>query len=136
MTNAMALANFLQDHPMIEKVNYPGLHDFKYASIHRSQCRGPGAMIAIYVKGGLNVAAKFLTSLKVFTLAVSLGATESLACCPAIMTHSSVPLEQRIAIGLTDNLIRLSIGIEDSQDLIDDLDQALMAAQKETEIDV
>jgi cystathionine gamma-lyase len=82
-------------------------------------------MIAIHIKGGLKVAGKFLEELKVFALAVSLGAVESLACSPAIMTHTAVPQAAREAIGLTDSLIRLSIGIEDSEDLVADLKQAL-----------
>lgn len=131
MRNAMALAEFLEQHPMIEKVNYPGLASFKYAEIHKKQSRGPGAMIAMYIKGGLPIAGKFLASLKVFSLAVSLGAVESLASSPAIMTHGAVPLEQRLAIGLTDNLIRLSIGIEHVDDLIEDMKQALDIAMEE-----
>jgi cystathionine gamma-lyase len=100
----------------------------KYYDLAKSQTKGPGAMISFYIKGGIPVAQKFLQNLKVFALAVSLGAVESLICSPAIMTHASVAKEKREEVGLTDNLIRVSIGIEDTKDLIDDLNNALKAA--------
>ncbi len=129
--NAMEIASFLENHPVIEKVTYPGLKSYPRYELAKSQTSGPGAMIAIYVKGGIKIAGKFLAELKVFSLAVSLGAVESLACSPAIMTHTAVPKEAREAIGLTDSLIRLSIGIEHSQDLVEDLKQALDKAYEE-----
>jgi cystathionine gamma-lyase len=127
--NAMAIAKMLETHPLVEKVVYPGLKSYKYYDIAKAQTKGPGAMIALYIKGGLPVAGKFLQELKVFALAVSLGAVESLACSPAIMTHAAVPVEKREAIGLTDSLIRLSVGIENGDDLVEDLKQALDKAQ-------
>ena len=123
--NAMAIAQFLETHPVIERVIYPGLKSYPQYDLAQKQTDGPGAMISIHIKGGLKIAGKFLEELKIFCLAVSLGAVESLACSPAIMTHTAVPKEAREAIGLTDSLIRLSVGIEDPEDLIADLKQAL-----------
>jgi cystathionine beta-lyase/cystathionine gamma-synthase len=129
--NARAVAAFLETHPVIEKVVYPGLASYPQFALAQRQTSGPGAMISIHVKGGLKIAGKFLSELKVFALAVSLGAVESLACSPAIMTHASVPVEAREAIGLTDSFVRLSIGIEHEADLLEDLKQALDAAYAE-----
>ena len=126
--NALSIAKFLEKHPLIEKVIYPGLKSYEQYDIAKLQTKGPGAMITIYIKGGIPVAKKFLQSLKIFSLAVSLGAVESLICSPAIMTHGAVPKEAREEIGLTDSLIRISIGIEDTKDLIKDLKQALKKA--------
>jgi len=129
--NAMAVAKMLETHPVIEKVVYPGLPSYPQYELARKQTKGPGAMISIHVKGGLKIAGKFLSELKVFALAVSLGAVESLACSPAIMTHASVPVEAREKIGLTDSFVRLSIGVEHQEDLVDDLRQALDKAYEE-----
>eukprot|EP00428_Durinskia_dybowskii_P071541 CAMPEP_0170389868 /NCGR_PEP_ID=MMETSP0117_2-20130122/18842_1 /TAXON_ID=400756 /ORGANISM="Durinskia baltica, Strain CSIRO CS-38" /LENGTH=389 /DNA_ID=CAMNT_0010645875 /DNA_START=100 /DNA_END=1269 /DNA_ORIENTATION=- len=129
--NAQKVAEFLEKHPLIEQVNYPGLASYPQKALARTQSAGSGAVMAIFIKGGLKAAGKFLQELKVFGLAVSLGAVESLACSPAIMTHASVPVEAREKIGLTDSLIRLSIGIENTDDLIHDLDQALNKAASE-----
>lgn len=126
--SAKEIAEFLEQHPLVERVIYPGLKSYKYYDLARSQTKGPGAMLSFYIKGGIPVAHKFLQNLKVFALAVSLGAVESLICSPAIMTHASVSKEKREEIGLTDNLIRVSIGIEDTKDLIDDLNNALNQA--------
>ncbi|MBP7901900.1 MAG: PLP-dependent transferase [Spirochaetes bacterium] len=123
--NAMSVAEFLQNNNRVEKVIYPGLSshpDFELAS---KQMEMPGGMITFFIKGGLNESRMFLESLKVFTLAESLGGVESLAEHPAIMTHASIPPETRKHLGISDNLVRLSVGIEDSYDLIDDLDNAL-----------
>jgi len=114
---------------MVHQVIYPGLKSYKYYDIAKKQTRGPGAMISIYIKGGLPGSKHFLQSLKIFALAVSLGAVESLICSPAIMTHGSIPKHKREELGLTDNLIRISIGIENTKDLIEDLDQALYKAE-------
>ena len=122
--SALAVAEFLESHPLVEKVIYPGLKSYKYYDLAKRQTKGSGAMISFYIKGGIPVARKFLKNLKVFALAVSLGAVESLICSPAIMTHASVPVEKREAIGLTDSLMRVSVGIEDTEDLINDLKQA------------
>lgn len=129
--NAMAIAKMLETHPVIDRVIYPGLKSYPQYDLARSQTAGPGAMMSIYIKGGLPTAGKFLQEVKVFSLAVSLGAVESLACSPAIMTHASVPVAAREAIGLTDSLIRLSIGIEHEEDLLHDLKQALDKAYVE-----
>lgn len=131
MKNAQRVAEFLESHPLVEKVNYPGLKSYAQYKLAKSQTDGAGAVMAVFVKGGLKTAGKFLSELKVFGLAVSLGSVESLASSPALMTHAGVPVEDRIKIGLTDSLIRLSIGIEHVDDLIADLDQALAKAQKE-----
>lgn len=126
---AKCVADFLKDHPKIEKVYYlghlePG--DPQY-DIYKKQCLGPGAMISIDVKGGEAAAFRFLDALKVIKLAVSLGGTESLAEHPSTMTHADVSQSDQAAIGLTDKLVRMSIGIEHPDDLIADLDQALAA---------
>jgi len=125
MSNAQKIAEFLEAHPLIESVSFPGLKSYPMYDVAKSQTNGPGAVMSINIKGGLATASKFLSSLQIFGLAVSLGAVESLACSPAIMTHGSVPLEVREKIGLTDSLIRMSIGIEHVDDLIQDLAQAL-----------
>ena len=129
--NAQRVAEFLEKHPLIESVSYPGLASYPQYELAKSQTDGPGAVMAVFIKGGLKTAGKFLSELKVFGLAVSLGAVESLASSPAIMTHAGVPVEARMKIGLTDSLIRLSIGIEHPDDLVADLEQALAKAQAE-----
>jgi cystathionine beta-lyase/cystathionine gamma-synthase len=91
--------------------------------------RGYGAIISFRIKGGKEQTSKFLKALNVFTLAESLGGVESLAQCPAFMTHASVPLERRIELGITENLIRLSVGVESVEDIIADISQALKASQ-------
>ena len=123
--NAMAIASMLESHPAVQQVIYPGLKSYPQYAIAQRQTSGPGAMISFHIKGGLPAAKKFVEELKIFSLAVSLGAVESLANCPALMTHAIVPKEIRESIGLTDSLIRLSIGIEDKEDLLADLKQAL-----------
>ena len=119
--NALILAKYLENHPLVEKVIYPGLENYKYKEISDSQNKGNGGIIAVYLKGDLEQTKKFLQGLKIFTLAVSLGAVESLICCPSIMTSGAIPKDKKKAIGLTDNLLRISVGIEDPEDLIDDL---------------
>lgn len=126
-TNALAVAEFLESHAQVEKVLYPGLPSHPQHAIAVKQCHGFGGMITFYVKGGLKKAKSVLENLKVFTLAESLGAVESLAESPAIMTHASVAKETRDALGISDSLIRLSVGIEGLPDLIKDIDQALKA---------
>lgn len=126
--NAIELANFLVNHPKIEKVMFPGLpeNDQQKALIEK-QCNGVGAMISFNVKGGEKEAFKFLNATKLIKLAVSLGSTESLAQHPFSMTHSVVPAEEKLASGIGENLIRISVGVEDAQDLIADVSQALDA---------
>lgn len=119
--NAMAVAKFLESHPKVEKVIYPGLSSHPQHQIAREQMLGMGGMITFYIKGGLKEARAFLENVQVFSLAESLGGVESLVEHPAIMTHASVPAENRKALGIDDTLIRLSVGIEDLEDLLSDL---------------
>lgn len=122
--NAMAIARFLESHPKVEKVIYPGLESHPQHALAREQMHGFGGMITFYIKGGLESARKFLENVNVFALAESLGGVESLIEHPAIMTHASVPPENRKALGIDDSLIRLSVGIEDINDLLGDLKSA------------
>jgi len=123
--NAIAVAKFLEKHPKIEKVAYPGLTSHPQHEIAKKQMTGYGGMITIYLKGGLKESRIFLENLKIFALAESLGGVESLAEHPAIMTHASVPAERRKLLGIGDNMCRLSIGIEEEEDIINDLKSAL-----------
>ncbi|XP_040466621.1 cystathionine gamma-lyase [Falco naumanni] len=126
--NALAVARFLESHSLVAKVIFPGLPSHPQHELFKRQCTGCPGMVAFYVKGNLEHATTFLKNLKVFALAESLGGYESLAEHPAIMTHSSVPKADREALGIGDTLIRLSVGLEDEDDLLEDLDQALKAA--------
>ena len=125
--NAQAVAEYLEQHPLVEKVIYPGLKSHPQYELARKQMSGAGGMISFFLRGGLNEAKRFLESVKVFALAESLGGVESLIEHPAIMTHASVPPENRQALGIHDNFIRLSVGIETQADLIRDLEQAFKA---------
>ncbi|XP_032073968.1 cystathionine gamma-lyase [Thamnophis elegans] len=126
--NALAVAQYLESDPRVEKVIFPGLPSHPQYDLIQRQCTGCPGMISFYIKGNLENASRFLKNLKLFTLAESLGGYESLAEHPAIMTHASVPKEDRDVLGISDTLIRISIGLEDSEDLLEDLDQALKAA--------
>ncbi|MBM4281261.1 MAG: cystathionine gamma-synthase [Deltaproteobacteria bacterium] len=126
--NAIAVAELLTNHPKVEKVYYPGLPSHPQHALARRQMKAPGAMISFVVKGGLDGARRLLTTTKIFACAESLGGVESLIEHPAIMTHASVPPENRRALGIDDGLIRVSVGIEDVDDLLRDLRQALDAA--------
>lgn len=123
--NAQALAEWLSEHPKVRKVYYPGLAEHPQHQIALKQMSGFGGMLAFDIAGGLEAASKLLQATQVFTLAESLGGVESLIEQPALMTHASMPREMREAAGLTDSLIRVSVGIEDFEDLKQDLDQAL-----------
>jgi cystathionine gamma-lyase len=123
--NAQALAEWLQTHPSVERVVYPGLLSHPQHALAKQQMQGFGGMITAILKGDLDFTRAFLERCKVFSLAESLGGVESLIEHPAIMTHASVPVEQRQAIGISDTLVRLSVGIEDVDDLMADLDAAL-----------
>eukprot|EP00934_Nitzschia_sp_Nitz4_P001226 Nitzschia sp. Nitz4//scaffold119_size111653//11355//12969//NITZ4_004176-RA/size111653-augustus-gene-0.206-mRNA-1//1//CDS//3329533794//1226//frame0 len=125
--NAYAIALFLEKHKAVKRVCYPGLASHPQHEIAKRQQHGFGAMITFFCNGGREESGKFLAKLEVFTLAESLGAVESLAECPSLMTHASVPSEQRALLGIDDSLVRLSVGIESCQDLIQDLDAALNA---------
>ncbi|MBN22177.1 MAG: cystathionine gamma-synthase [Bdellovibrionaceae bacterium] len=122
--NAMQIAQFLENHPKVEKVIYPGLESHPQHSLAKKQMSGFGGMISFVIKGGLEASRTFLENVKLFTLAESLGGVESLIEHPAIMTHASVPKENREALGISDGLIRISVGIEDLNDLQDDLESA------------
>ncbi len=123
--NAMALAQWLETHPAIEKVIYPGLASHPQHELATRQMSGFGGIVTIYVKGGLDAARRMLERCKLFALAESLGGVESLVNHPAIMTHASVPPERRAALGIADNLVRLSVGVEDVGDLKAELERAL-----------
>lgn len=123
--NAHAIAAFLESHPRVERVVYPGLTSHPQHELAARQTKGHGGMITLFLKGGLAESRAFLERVELFSLAESLGGVESLIEHPAIMTHASVPPEVRAGIGLTDNLIRVSAGIESAKDLIEDLDRAL-----------
>ena len=125
--NAIKIADFLIEHPNVEKVIYPGLKSHPQHELAKSQMNGFGGMLSLYIKGGLSESNKFLKQLSLFTLAESLGGVESLIEHPAIMTHASVPVKERNELGITDNFIRISVGIEDVDDLKADLKQALDA---------
>ena len=130
--NAVKVCTFLRDHPKVERVGYlgflpdtPGME--RQADIYARHCTGAGSTFSLLVKGGEAEAFRFLDALRIAKLAVSLGGTETLASHPAAMTHLSVPEERKAALGITDNLVRISIGVEDADDLIADFDQALNA---------
>jgi cystathionine gamma-lyase len=123
--NAMALAEWLQTHPAIEQVIYPGLKDHPQHALAARQMDGFGGIVSIRVKGGFEGAKRFCERTHLFTLAESLGGVESLVNHPAVMTHASVPVERRAVLGIHDDLVRLSVGVESLEDLCCDLDAAL-----------
>ncbi len=123
--NAFEIASFLEEHEAIEKIYYPGLSNHPNHEIAKKQMNGFGGMITVVLKGGLKTATTFLERTKIFALAESLGGVESLIEHPAIMTHASVPAEVRKDLGIEDGLVRLSVGIESVEDLLEDLNQAL-----------
>jgi cystathionine gamma-lyase len=130
---ALGIAEWLERHPKIEKVTYPGLRSHPQHALAAAQMRldgrpAFGGMITIHLKGGLAESRRFLEEVRIFALAESLGGVESLIEHPAIMTHASVPPEARAELGISDSLVRLSIGIEDPKDLMADLDAALAKA--------
>uniref|UniRef100_A0A8C4FBB4 Cystathionine gamma-lyase n=1 Tax=Dicentrarchus labrax TaxID=13489 RepID=A0A8C4FBB4_DICLA len=126
--NAMAAAKFLEADPRVERVIFPGLPSHPQHDVMKRQCTGCPGMITFYIKGKLEHATAFLSNLKMFAVAESLGGYESLAEHPAIMTHASVPEKERSVLGISDTLIRLSVGLENEADIIEDLEQALHAA--------
>jgi cystathionine gamma-lyase len=124
--NSLKIARWLQQHPGVERVIYPGLPDHPQHDLAMQQMAGlGGAIISVDIRGGLEKTRNFLERCELFSLAESLGGVESLINHPAIMTHASVPVEIRHRLGISDTLVRLSVGVEDVRDLIDDLDQAL-----------
>ncbi len=124
--NALAIASWLEQHSRVARVLYPGLASHPQHELAKRQMRnGFSGIVTFFVKGGLNEARSFLEKLQIFTIAESLGGVESLVDHPGLMTHASIPADKRAALGIDDSLIRLSVGIEDADDLIADLGQAL-----------
>jgi cystathionine gamma-lyase len=124
-SSALAIAIFLEQHPAIQRVYYPGLPSHPHHQLAKTQMQGFGGMISVVIKGGLVSATTFLESTQLFSLAESLGGVESLIEHPAIMTHASVPPQIRDQIGIEDGLVRLSVGMETLEDLIADISNAL-----------
>lgn len=127
--NALEVARWLERQPAVERVLYPGLESHPQHELARRQMQGYGGVVSFYLKGGQQEVLRFLKPLKLFTLAESLGGVESLICQPSSMTHAAVSPEHRQEIGLTDNLLRLSVGIEGTDDLIHDLAAGLAAVR-------
>ena len=123
--NAQAIAEFLEHHPAVERVAYPGLKAHPQYALAQRQMSGAGGMVSVWLKGGFEAAKRFMERTELFACAESLGGVESLANHPAVMTHASVPEERRAKLGVTDNLVRLSVGVEDLADLRAELDSAL-----------
>ena len=123
--NTMKIASYLEGHPKVEKVYYPGLKSFPQYELANRQMNGPGGILSFEVAGGVEAGITVMNSVEIFQLAVSLGDVDSLIQHPASMTHSALPQEERVKVGITDGLIRVSVGIEDVDDLIQDLEQAL-----------
>lgn len=127
--NAIRIAKFLEDHDKVEKVIYPGLESHPQHELAKKQQRGYGGVVTVILKGDIKAARAFMENLELFSLAESLGGVESLANHPAIMTHASVPIERRKKLGITDALVRLSVGIEKIEDLLEDIKNALSHIQ-------
>jgi methionine-gamma-lyase len=126
--NARRLCDALKTNPNVDKIGYLGFVEGSQADVFTRHCSGAGSTFSLYVRGGEAEAFAFLDALTIAKLAVSLGGTETLASAPAAMTHLGVPPDRRIELGITDNLLRISVGIEDAEDLIDDFHRALEAA--------
>ena len=124
-SNAQAVAEFLESHPLVEKITYPGLKSHPQYGVAKEQMDGFSGMISFELKGGIPAGTTVMNNVKLCSLAESLGAVETMITHPASMTHVDVPAEERHARGLTDGLVRISVGIEDPEDIIDDLKQAL-----------
>ncbi len=123
--NAMQVARFLEAHPKVEQVRYPGLESFPQHDLAKRQASGFGAMLWFEVEGGVDAGKKLMDSVRLWTLAENLGSVESLVTHPVTMTHAGIPREERLRIGILDGLVRLSVGLEDPADLIEDLAEAL-----------
>lgn len=124
-SNAMEIAQWLQGHNKVAYVNYPGLDDHPQHELASTQASGYGAMVCFEVKGGVSNGKALMDAVELWTLAENLGAVESLITHPATMTHAAIPYDDRVASGITDGLVRLSVGLEDAEDLIADLDKGL-----------
>ena len=123
--NALAIAEWLRGHPKIDYVNYPGLPDHPQYELSKRQASGFGAMVCFELHGGIETGKKLMDAVQLWSLAENLGAVESLITHPVTMTHAAVPPAERAAAGISDGLVRLSVGLEDVEDLITDLDSAL-----------
>ena len=123
--NAMALARWLDGHPAVSHVNYPGLPHFHHHELAKKQMKGFGGMISFELNGGLEAGITVMDNVQLLTLAVSLGTVDTLIQHPASMTHAGVSLDERLDFGITDGLVRISVGIENVEDIIDDLDRAM-----------
>jgi methionine-gamma-lyase len=123
--NAMALSEYLQSHDKVDYVNYPGLVSHPQHDISLKQASGFGAMVCFEVHGGVEAGKRLMDGVQLWSLAENLGSVESLITHPVTMTHGAVPREERIAAGITDGLVRLSVGLEDAEDLIEGLDKGL-----------
>lgn len=126
--NAMQIAKFLEKHSKVEWVIYPGLRSFPQYELAKKQASGFGGMLCFGLKGGVKSGKKFMNSVKLCSLAENLGSVETLITYPSVMTHAEIPKEERIKVGISDDLIRISVGIEDVEDIIEDLKQALKIA--------
>ena len=126
--NAMAIAKFLENHPKVEQVRYPGLPSHPEHELSGKQASGYGAMLWFEVKGGLAAGKTLMDNVEIWTLAENLGSVESLITHPVTMTHADVEEAERQRVGIIDGLVRLSVGLEDTEDLINALEQALAKA--------
>ncbi len=134
--SATAIAGYLENHPAVKKVMFPGLRSHPQYSLAQKQQKGPGGLIAIELKGGFRAGQNMMNNVKIFQLAVSLGGVESLIQHPASMTHASMECETRRAAGICDGLVRLSVGIENINDLINDLERSLEKVHDKTSVAV
>ena len=124
-SNAQAVAEYLQGHDKVDRVLFPGLESHPQYEVGQKQMSGPGGVVTFYIDGGLEASRRLLETVEVFSLAESLGGVESLIEHPAIMTHASVPPDKRAELGITDGLVRISVGVEHEKDLLEDLEKAL-----------
>ena len=124
--SAMAIARFLEEHPSVATVSYPGLESFPQHDLAKRQASGFGAMLWFELEGGLESGTRLMDRLQLWSLAENLGSVESLATHPVTMTHASIPPQERARLGITDGLVRLSVGLEDADDLIEDLGRAMV----------
>ena len=128
LENSIYIAEFLKKNEAVEKIYYPGLPEHEGYELQKKQAKGPGAMISFILKPSYDIN-KFVKSLRIITFGESLGGVESLLTHPASMTHGAIPYDLRQEMGIVDELVRLSVGIENKQDLIDDLQQAINCAK-------
>ena len=132
----MTIARHLESHPAVEWIRYPGLESHPQHELASTQMRGPGGIISFGVVGGVEGGRRFIDSAQLMVRAVSLGGIETLVEHPASMTHKGVPAEERLEAGITDDLVRVAVGCEDAEDLLDDLDRALEQALEAAAVSV